>query len=275
MIKIIKSVKNVKIISGYTGFGGSTILFIELCRILNNKDVSCTLYGPNDWHLGEASFCKSLNELLISSNDIVIGHLPYNIPKIFHNLTNCILYTHEKSGTILVPSKLHAFSKIVFACESQKEWHGYYKGKQEQYIIPAPTTKLQKIANIKKGMAGVIGQPSLRKLTHVSILRALKDGYKVLIFGPQTGTAAEEAYFRDCVAPLIDHDRVVYMGESHNKQEMYEMISCVYHSATEEVACLVQEECKAVGIPFYGNCNVLPYETWSDDAILQAWMKLL
>lgn len=276
----------IRIISSFSNFGGSTILFIDLCRLFNDNGMPAVFYGPNPWHLGMYRHCLPSANFEIYPDDYLIGHMtdlnksPFRggkklVKSIFAPCRARVLSIHEKTGHTLNPTALKHYEKIVFASKSQQEWHGYYKGPQQQLIIPTAMANLHRITKTHPnavGVAGVIGSLAKRKQTHISILRALKDGCKkVLLFGRK-----HDEYFDDCVAPLLS-DRVVYMGEIHmdKKQQMYEMISCVYHSSTEEIACLVQGECEMVGIPFHTDCNTVPYEMWPSMKIIEAWKNTL
>lgn len=267
----------VKIVSSYSGFGGSTILFIELCKLFNQSNIPTVFYGPNQWHLNNP-FCQHISDLKIAENDNIIYHLPRPRPFTPQSARKVVLSIHEKGGHILVPDQLKVIQTIVFASESQKQWHGYYKGPQDQLVIPTPHCQLNKVVRRPEAenVAGIIGQISFRKQTHVSILRALQDGYKVIIFGPKSSSNSptDFSYFNYCVAPLIGKN-VFYYGEIQDKQKMYEMVSCVYQSSIEESACLVQAECEMVGIPFHGNCNIVPYEIWPPEKIVGAWKEVL
>lgn len=283
MLKI-KNSGTIKIITSFSGFGGSTILFIELCRLFNEHGISAEFYGPDSWHLNKYKNCKNIKNLKINPNDYIIGHMIDNGKQkgILHertNCKNCVLSIHEKSAHLLVPADLSFYNSIVFASESHMEWHSYYKGLQNKVVIPTPQTNLSGITYIKpeaQGVAGVIGFICCRKQTHISILRALRDGCrKVLLFGLKNGPK-NDLYFNSCVFPLLGKN-VIYCGEMHmdQKQKMYEMISCVYHSSVEEIACLVQGECEIVGLPFHGNCNTIPYEMWPAAKIVKAWVNVL
>lgn len=272
-----KSKSVIRIVSSFSNFGGSTILFIDLCRLFNENGMPCVFYGPNPWHLNIYKYCLPISNFELHPDDYLIGHITDLKSTAKHVLLPpCrakVLSIHEKTGHFLTPDALRCYEKIVFASKSQQEWHGYYKGPQKQIVIPTAMAKLNRITNPNaEGVAGVIGTLAKRKQTHISILRALKDGCKkVLLFGRK-----HDDYFQACVVPLLS-SQVIYMGEVHmdKKQQMYEMISCVYHSSIEEVACLVQGECEIVGIPFYTDCNTVPYEMWPSPKIVETWKKTL
>jgi hypothetical protein len=282
---MLKPLKKVKIASAISKFGGSTILFINLCKLFNDNGIVSQFYGPHSWHLDKYEQCRPIEELKIDQQDYLIGHMldglnQRRIPffsqqPVFHSLPcrRAALYIHEKTGHYLIPEALDSYQTIVFASQSQKEWHGYYKGPQNQLVIPTPPPRLKKVnVNKKEKIAGIIGKISQRKLTHISILRALKEGCdKILLFGPR-----DEEYFKVAVKPLLS-EKVIEMGEwpIDKHQEMYDMLTCVYHSASEESACLVQAECEATDVPFYGNCNTIPYEIKTDREILAIWSQVL
>ena len=62
----------IKIFTGFSDGGGSTIAHINLVNELNNLNIPAILYGPHEWHLNK---CKS--ELLsnfdgnIKKDDII------------------------------------------------------------------------------------------------------------------------------------------------------------------------------------------------------------
>ena len=65
--------KKIKIMSGWSNPGGSTVAFINLCTLLGRKGYDCTFYGPHEWHLDK---CKSalMTELKINKDDTLIFH---------------------------------------------------------------------------------------------------------------------------------------------------------------------------------------------------------
>ena len=136
----------------------------------------------------------------------------------------------------------------VFLHEEHRKYHSEYKG--EFTIIPNIKEDLvMSDKSLVSNIAGIIGTIEDRKQTHVSIQRALKDKCnKILLFG-QIG---DQQYYDRYVKPFIS-GKVVHHGYTTNKQEMYDMISKVYHSSKGEVACLVKDECYLTNTEFYGN----------------------
>ena len=257
----------IKIVSNHSNFGGSTITLIYLCNFFNERGIPCEFYGPQDWHLSKCKYGKHMNDLVIIPEDRVIGHYR---PKTERNCKKSVLYTQEKHTFLLKCHELSGYESIIFSSQSLKDWHYYYKGPQNLLVIPTFQSKLKKVTPSPEGIAGVIGTISLFKQTHISIQRALADGMKkVFLYGDY-----EPVYFENVIKPLLG-DNVIHKGLVDNMQEVYESISCVYHSSLYESASLVLKECQHVGLPFYGNENILDYETWDDDSIFDAWVEVL
>ena len=63
----------IKIASGWSNRGGSTVALIKLTNHLNQSGYDTTFYGPHDWHLPQ---CKSdkIQNLKVESRDILITH---------------------------------------------------------------------------------------------------------------------------------------------------------------------------------------------------------
>lgn len=257
----------IKIITGWSDRGGSTNAFIMLTNALNNAGFDAKLYGPHKWHLDK---CKSGifdNSFSVTPKDRLIAHfvqLP-NRP----NAGKVILSLHEKN--LYEVSKIKPFwDEVVFINERHREYHKLYNGKFR--IIP--NLKESFIMRDKTGIekiAGVIGSFDENKQTHLSIERALADGCeKVYLFGQPDGP-----YFDKFVKPLIS-DKVIVKGFMNNKQEMYDMLGCVYHSSKSEVACLVKDECESTGVVFKGNeATDNPLVLLTNEEILSKWLKIL
>jgi hypothetical protein len=159
---------------------------------------------------------------------------------------------------------------VVFLHDKHKEYHGEYTG--DFSIIPnlKPNLVKKEKDGLKK-IAGVIGSFDENKQTHVSIKRALSDNCeKVYLFGQPQGE-----YFERYVKPLCDDETVIIKGFLENKQEMYDMIGCVYHSSKSEVACLVKDECYLTNTEFYGNENTNhEVSTLTNGEIINKWIDL-
>jgi hypothetical protein len=257
----------IKIMTGWSNKGGSTNAFIALTNTLNESGHATTLYGPHTWHLDK---CKSGildSSLQIYPNDKIITHflqLPNRPPA-----KKVILSCHEKDLFKVGEIKQH-WDEVVFLNKRHRDYHSNYTGKF--HIIPNIKGVFNKTnKNGLEKIAGIIGSFDENKQTHISIDRALEDGCdKVYLFGePNT------QYFNEYVKPLCN-DKVIVKGFIENKQEMYDMIGCVYHSSLSEVACLVKDECEATGTIFHGNhATNNPPVLLSNTEIINEWVKIL
>ena len=256
----------IKIASGWSDKGGSTFAFIALTNELNRLGYETIFYGPHDWHLNK---CKSgkINDIKINEDDILITHF-LQLPS-RPNAKKVILSCHEKNlfEVGLIPQY---WDEVVFLNEKHKNYHNLYNNAFS--IIPNLRPNLVK--SDKSGLekiAGVIGSFDDNKQTHVSIKRALADGCdKVYLFGEPMGE-----YFNKFVKPLCD-DNVIVKGFMLDKQQMYDMIGCVYHSSKSEVACLVKDECEVTGTLFHGNESTdYPMVTLSNEEIINKWLEIL
>ncbi len=256
----------IKILSGWTNKGGSTIAFINLTNALNSSGYETTFYGPHEWHLDK---CKSdlLQNITYSPDDVIIAHflrLPENL-----NVKKIILALHEKN-LFEIGNNKKFWDMVVFLNEKHQAYHKLYTG--PSVIIPnLKETFIRKDKTDVIKFAGIIGSFDENKQTQISIIRALKAGYeKIYLFGdPNT------PYYKQIVEPLLS-DRVILKGFVPDKQSMYDMIGCVYHSSKSEVACLVKDECYATDTLFFGNeATDPPVSTLSNSQILDLWINLL
>jgi hypothetical protein len=256
----------IKIMTGWSDKGGSTNAFISLTNTLNSYGYDVTLYGPHNWHLDK---CKSglLNQVTVNPKDRLIVHflkLP-NRP----NAGKVILACHEKNLYEVGETK-QFWDEAVFLNQRHKDYHSKYTGNFT--IIPNLKTPL--IKRNKNGfekIAGVIGSFDENKQTHVSIERALSDGCeKIYLFGEPYGS-----YYEDFIKPLLS-DKVILKGFLEDKQAIYDMIGCVYHSSKSEVATLVKDECESAGVIFNGNeATENQPVLLTNDEIIQKWLKIL
>jgi hypothetical protein len=259
--------QKIKIITGYSEQGGSTIAQINLTNYFNNNGYDCTFYGPSNYHIDK---CKSAfsSELNFDSDDILICHV-MNF-KERPPVKKVICSSHEKWW--------YDFSKVdwywdeaIFLHQQHKDFHQNYTG---NYTI-IPNLKENLVSKNKEELdliAGVIGSIEDRKQTHLSIERALNDGCeKVLLFG-QIG---DTQYFEDFVKSKIDDNKVILLGPSTDKQSMYDSVGRVYHSSKGEVACLVKDECYSTGTKFFGNEETEnEVSTLTNEEILKLWEKI-
>ena len=260
----------VRIITGYSNTGGSTVALINLTNQLNNAGYETVFYGPHDWHLGK---CKSEQytpntKMKLNKEDTVIFHfktLSQRPP-----VKKVILACHEK-WWFQIGKIPQYWDTAVFLHEEHYKYHKENGYNGNYCIIPnfkESFTKIDKIHLDK--VAGIIGSIEDRKKTHLSIQRALADGCeKVYLFGKIT----DENYFNFFVKPFLN-DRVVYKGFCDIKQEVYNQIGRVYHSSIGEVASLVKDECYSTGTLFFGNDETNnQINTLSNKEILDLWVK--
>ena len=235
----------VKIITGYSERGGSTVALINLTNAFNKHGINCTLYGPHDWHLDKCQ-SDSIKNVQLNNNDRIITH--------FLNLENrpdvkkILLSIHEK-GWFPVGRIKKYWDKAIFLHDKHREFHNDYLG--EYSIIP--NLKANLVANEKspnvRDVCGIIGTIEDRKQTHVSIERAIAHGCKKINI---YGKIGDEDYFKKYVKKYLNDDIKIF-GFSENKQEMYDSVSKVFHSSKAEVACLVKDECYQTNTEFFGN----------------------
>ena len=258
--------QKIKIISGHSEKGGSTTAFINLTNELNKNEYDCTFYGPHSWHLSK---CKSglLNDLKLDPNDIIICHF-INLPE-RPKVKKVIFSLHEKNLFEIADVKPF-WDELVFINEEQRQYHNRYNGTYS--IIPNLKEHLDLIDKPELELvAGVIGTIDINKQTHISIQRAINDGCeKVFVFG----SVSDPKYYEEMVKPLFS-DKVVYVGHTDNKQDMYNSIGRVYHSSISEVACLIKDECKTTNTKFFGNDATTPdVSSLTNDEVINEWSNI-
>lgn len=257
----------IKIVSGWSNPGGSTHAHIALCNLFNENGLECQFFGPHQWHLDRCKG-KTLSELTINSDDIIISHFIAIKP---HKCKKHIYSCHE---TNVAPVKdmpnLKDINLIHYVSKFQKDWHAF---NFPSVIIPNVLPKLTK-APLGTNTAGVIGSIDSHKQTHVSIQRALNDGWKrVLVYGGIT----EQLYFVNQVMPLFTKNwNVSIMNQFDDKQKMYDSVDCVYHSSKRETFNYIKAECELTGVEYRGldsadsNAQYL-----NDESILDLWKKII
>jgi len=258
----------IKIITGWSNKGGSTFAFINLVNKLNEKGYNTTLYGPHDWHLDK---CKSdlLQNYKTEKSDTLIVHFLQlqNRPDCKKVIFNC----HEKD-VYEVGQVKQFWDKVVFVNEKQRKYHKQFNGVYE--CIPNFKENLEKKEKSKgvEKIAGVVGSIDLNKQTHISIQRALSEGYeKVYLFGNVTN----QSYYETEVKPLLNENVIEY-GFTNSKQEMYDLVNTMFLSSYSEVASLVKDECETTGTLFRGNhATNSDSEKLTNDEILDRWVKVL
>lgn len=259
--------KKVKILTGFSKGGGSTVALINLTNHFNKLGVDATMYGPHTWHLDKCKSDTSQNFILNPDDNLICHFVKFKErPK----CRKIVLSLHEKN--LFEVGHIPKFwDEVVFLNQKHKDYHFLYNGKfslipnLKENLIKREKSHLDKVA-------GIIGSFDPNKQTHISISRALNDGCeKVFLFGDPMS----HPNFRIKVRPLLS-EKVILMGFNENKQEMYDMIGRVYHSSISEVATLVKDECESTGTKFFGNeaTNYTPINL-SNDEIIQEWNKIL
>ena len=264
----------IRIISGVTKLGGSTVVFINMTNEFNRRGIETVLYGPDNWHLDK---CRgevlNLQKLRVDANDRMITHFIGFSPR--PPVKKVVLSCHEK-WWFRVGSVQRYWDCVQFLNEGSRQYHRDYTG--PYVIIPNMLESLARKTDAEREkldrVAGIIGTIEDRKQTHVSIGRALADGCeKVHIFG-KIGDDAQ-AYFEKFVQPMFS-DRVVYQGVLTDKSGMYGMIGRAYHSSKGEVASLVKDECHTSNTTFLGNAETMnQVAPLTNDEIVTKWMEVL
>lgn len=260
----------IDILSGWSEKGGSTFAFINLTNTLNEYGYDTTFYGPHDWHLDKCQSDK-LNNFKPKPDNVLITHF-LQLPS-RPQAKKVVLFCHEKN--IFEMGKLKKYwDEAVFLNEKQRKYHSEYHGKYS--IIPNLKEKLlknEKADNVLK-IAGVIGSFDENKQTHISIERALSDGYeKILLYG----NVSDNNYYNNQIKPLLDkYNNVIECGFESDKQKIYDSVGAVYLSSRSEVASLVKDECETTGTKFYGNfATNHDVKELSNDNIIKEWIKIL
>jgi glycosyltransferase involved in cell wall biosynthesis len=261
----------VRILSGWSNPGGSTVAFINLTNLLNESGINTIFYGPHDWHLDKCK-SQSTQSLDISDpEDILIAHyVPLKDERT--PLKKVIFSCHE---TVLFPLKdfsLGGVDTVHFVSEKQRDWHGI---DHPSVVIPNIVKVGKRRGNHKRGYVGVIGSIDSHKQTALAVETALESepkSTKVLIFGSVTN----EEYYQEHLKPLLKNKRVRIVGKYDDKDVMYNMIDAAYHASKYETYGLIRHECALQGIPFNDLFNSSAHsEYWPEERILEAWKKIL
>ena len=261
----------VRILSGWSNPGGSTVAFINLTNLLNEAGIDTIFYGPHNWHLDK---CKGANtqKLDISDfEDTLIAHfVPLKEEKT--PLKKVIFSCHETNLFPLKDYSLNAVDTVHFVSEKQRDWHGI---DHSSVVIPNTVKAGKRRGNHKRGHVGVIGSIDSHKQTALAVKAALDNepkDTKVLIFGNVTN----KEYYKEHVKPLLKNKRVKLLGKYDDKDIMYNMIDSAYHASKYETFGLIRHECALQGIPFNDLFESSAHsEYWPEDRILEAWKTLL
>lgn len=257
----------IKIVSGWTAPGGSTVAFINLVNEFNKRGMEAILYGPHDWHLSK---CKSekLEAIQVTSDDSLIVHFlgwPPGRP-----ITRRFIYScHETNLTPLSSIDMSDYDLIHYVSDSQRLWHNV---NYDYKIIPNIISDLKK-SPLKTGRAAVIGSIDQHKQTHLSIERAIDDGYYTIFL---YGSITDKPYYEKYISPLELKFDIRHVGFIDDKQKMYDSVDAVYHSSRRETFNYIKYECEATGVEYNGyqssESGAIP---WSTDKIIEAWKEIL
>lgn len=257
----------IKLISGWSNYGGSTYHHIRLTNLLNSNGYDCTFYGPHDWHLDKCKSQKITELPKIEKSDIIISH--FVPPSLFKSqCSKHILSCHETNLFNIEPT---AYSHIQFVSKEQMKWHNNLTplNKNKCFIIPPIVDKIDWGSPNNK-VAGVIGSIDSHKQTHLAIELALSMGYeKVLLYGGIN----HYQYYVNFILPYVQAKKVVIAGHEDDKVKMYNCVSAVFHMSKRETYGLVEAECKLAGIPFIGKSNNQPI--LDQQEILERWKTIL
>jgi len=269
----------IKIISGFTNAGGSTVANVNLCNLFNERGLDCTFYGPEAWHLDKCNgdILNSQNTAVNEEGEILLLHY-LKFPSRPTASRKVILTCHEKA-LFPISSIPRFWDDIHFVSEHQKKWH-----REPGFIIPNVVSKLEHSKRKPKKVAGIIGSIDKNKRVHVSIRKALEEGYEdILLYG----FISDEMYFNALVKPYVDEGLVTMMGHEDDKQKMYDSVTKVFHSSRSETFNFIVPECEMTGTEYCGSESANPfsdeknlnisstrYEMTNDD-IFEAWMKCL
>ena len=251
----------VKIVSGWSNPGGSTVHHIGLTNLLNENGFDCTFYGPHDWHMDK---CKSghIRDCRLTVHDTLISHF-IQVPTT--NVKKHILSCHETNLFPLQQIPTAGYDVIQYVSNFQREWHGI----NHPFKIIPPRVEKIKWHNPKNDTAGVIGSIDEHKQTHKAVEMALEDGFqKVLLYGQIT----DLEYYNQRIA-VYDFDVVEVCNHVDDKEAMYGSVEAVYHASKRETYGLVEAECKLAGVPYRGVQN--NPEILTDEEILERWKSIL
>ena len=121
----------IKIVTGYSNPGGSTIALINLTNSLNDRGYDTIMLGPHQWHLDKCRSGLVGNDLRFNPDDQLIFH--FISLKSRPNAKRVILTCHEK-WWFDVGSKFQYWDDAVFLHQQHRDYHAGYKG--SYHIIP-------------------------------------------------------------------------------------------------------------------------------------------
>jgi hypothetical protein len=223
----------IRILSGWSNIGGSTIAFCNLTKALNEAGHETIFYGPHNWHItqlpqGQAGQYIKGSKLPVNKNDILLVHFMNS----FNNrppVKGFFFSSHEQDIFPIKSINYSIYDKIHYVSEHQKLYHMV---DHPSFIIPNILNDL--VPNVKpnKKIGGIIGSIDRNKRVDESIKKALNDNCElVLIYG----VISDPWCWQKQVAPLVDGVKVIYKGIENDKQKMYDSVTDVYHSSILEI----------------------------------------
>ena len=255
----------INIMTGYSSAGGSTVVFNTLVNLFNENGMPSCLYGPYKWKGINCNF-KPITKADPKKEDYTIFHFldfKKRIPS-----KKIILSCHETELLRVKNVNKSLYDTVVYVSEYQKKWQGV-----EGVVIPNPIRSFTKKENDgTKTVASIIGSIDQNKRAHLSIQKALSDGFKdIRLYGNIT----DFKYFKTFVHPYLS-DEVTYRGVANDMDKVYKQTSHVYHSPLQETFNLIKYECANAGVIYVGNEGNDPKpEIWANDKIVEAWRKVL
>lgn len=259
----------IKILTGWSNPGGSTTAHINLCNLFNINGLECKLYGPQEWHLTQCSG-DLLSNVQFDKNDTIICHY-LDLP--FKPTTHKLIYScHETNIKPIRSFDYTMFDTIHFVSEGQRNWHNI---NYNSVVIPNVLDNLKPNNKKERKIAGIIGSIDPHKQTHISIQRALDDGYKTIVL---CGGLSDPYYWEERIKPLEQKypGTIFHIGYTEDKQRMYDNIHEVYHSSLRETFNLVKAECQLTNTKYNGLSTAdTDGEIWSNERILEAWKRIL
>lgn len=262
----------IKILTGWSMEGGSTIAFINLTNALNANGIGCIMYGVHDWHLDKCRADRAVN-LSLKDDDRLIIHFFNTNWNSKPPLKRLIYSCHEKDIAPVRNINYKIFDKIHYVSKPQMEWH---KVEHPYVIIPNVVDDLKPETKQEKGIAGIIGSIDRNKQTHVSIERALNDGMNVIIM---FGKITDMGYYKEKVEPLMNANpnRILPVIYEPNKQHMYNLVSDVYLSSISETWSYIKKECELTNTTFHGTDAVKDnFEIdLTNEEIVKCWQREL
>lgn len=259
----------IKFVTGFSGFGGSTIMIIQHALLLQEKGYQVEIYGNEDWHLDKFSGSMLLKDFYSNENDIVLFH--YYTPLVRPKCKKCYLYIQETNLFNLKEKKLSFFDDILFVSKSQMDYHGYKQG----FILHNRITglvDLSKNSPPNRNVAGIVGHIHPIKQPHLALKKAIEDNVsKIFIYG-----LLSPPYFEQEIQPFLS-DRVVYGGlvPLESKMDMYNSFDILYHFGEFESACVTWAEAKVLGKKIVKSDNLYEYPILDDNEVFEVWKKIL